>query len=110
MAPPQAGGPPEGGSQGSGHQDGKGGSSTQQGGGGGGGKRSTGPAMPLPQWASETLAHDGWLMAAFIVAWAAGESWAGWGLSGDGKVRAGGEGGSRLAGLLTQPEAARRPE
>lgn len=71
MAPPQAGGPPEGGSQGSGHQDGKGGSSTQQGGGGGGGKRSTGPAMPLPQWASETLAHDGWLMAAFIVAWAA---------------------------------------
>ncbi|KAL4437425.1 hypothetical protein ABPG75_004564 [Micractinium tetrahymenae] len=48
-------------------QGGQGGGSTQQGGGG----SSRGPAMPLSQWASETLAHDGWLVMAFVVAWAA---------------------------------------
>lgn len=69
MAPPQGGGSPGAGSQGSSQQGGHGGGGTQQGGKGGSDK---GPAMPLSQWATETLAHDGWLMAAFVVAWAAG--------------------------------------
>ncbi|KAL4421925.1 hypothetical protein ABPG77_005209 [Micractinium sp. CCAP 211/92] len=68
MAPPQGGGSPGAGSQGSSQQGGHGGGGTQQGGKGGSDK---GPAMPLSQWATETLAHDGWLMAAFVVAWAA---------------------------------------
>lgn len=66
MGGPQGGGP-------SGRDE----SSTHQGGDGGGGdKGRSGPqvALPLSSWAGETLVHDGWLMAAFVLAWAAGKA------------------------------------